>query len=354
MTDLSFLVNADPAVINDIYEKYRSAPDSMDQGWRRFFEGFEFARTLNGQVPQQAPEEFEKEFKVVNLIAAYRQRGHLFTKTNPVRSRREYGGKLTLENFELSESDLDRVFQAGTRVGLGPSPLREIIKLLEATYCNSVGVEWIFMRDPKVLDWLQERMESTRNRRHFTLDAKRHTLTKLTQAVVLEKFMHQRFVGQKRFSLEGLETFVPAMDALVEHGAQFGIHDFVIGMAHRGRLNILTNVLDKDYRHIFNEFEGKQYRGTHFSGDVKYHLGHSVDKTTRAGLPVHLTVMPNPSHLEAINPVVAGVCRAKADQRFGSDFRKATSYASRSARRRGSAWQKECGSSLQQRRKNTD
>lgn len=322
MSDLSFLVNADPTVIDDIYEKYRQQPDSVDVGWRKFFEGFEFARNLNGYAPQQAPEEMESEFKVINLIAAYRQRGHLFTKTNPVRRRRDYGGKLTLENFGLSEKDLDRVFQAGTRVGLGPVPLREIIRLLDETYCDSVGVEWTFMRDPKVLDWLQDRMESNRNRRHFTLDAKRHTLQMLTQAVVLEKFMHQRFVGQKRFSLEGLETFVPAMDAIVDRGALLGIHDFVIGMAHRGRLNILTNVLDKDYRHIFNEFEGKQYTDAQFSGDVKYHLGHSVDKKTKDGLPVHLTVMPNPSHLEAINPVVAGVCRAKADQRFGSDYHK--------------------------------
>ncbi|MBL0062597.1 MAG: hypothetical protein IPP40_14205 [bacterium] len=296
MADLSFLVNADPGVIDDIYEKYRQEPQSVDQGWRKFFEGFEFARSLNGHAAQQAPEEYEKEFKVINLIAAYRQRGHLFTKTNPVRKRRDYGGKLILENFGLSEKDLDRVFQAGTNVGIGPAPLREIIQLLDETYCHSVGAEWVYMRDPKVLEWLQDRMESTHNRRHFTLDAKRHTLTMLTQAVVLEKFMHQRFVGQKRFSLEGLETFVPAMDALVEHGSVLGIRDFVIGMAHRGRLNILTNVLDKDYRHIFNEFEGKQYTDAPFSGDVKYHLGHSVDKKTRAGNPVHLTVMPNPSH----------------------------------------------------------
>lgn len=322
MADLSFLVNADPGVIDDIYEKYRQEPENVDQGWRKFFEGFEFARSLNGHAVQQAPEEYEKEFKVINLIAAYRQRGHLFTKTNPVRKRRDYGGKLVLENFGLSEKDLDRVFQAGTNVGIGPAPLREIIRLLDETYCQSVGAEWVYMRDPKVLEWLQDRMESTHNRRHFTLEAKRHTMTMLTQAVVLEKFMHQRFVGQKRFSLEGLETFVPAMDALVEHGAALGIRDFVIGMAHRGRLNILTNVLDKDYRHIFNEFEGKQYTDAPFSGDVKYHLGHSVDKKTRAGNPVHLTVMPNPSHLEAINPVVAGACRAKADQSHKSDYRK--------------------------------
>ncbi|MBK6767266.1 MAG: 2-oxoglutarate dehydrogenase E1 component [bacterium] len=322
MADLSFLVNADPGVIDDIYEKYRQQPDALDAGWRRFFEGFEFAQSLNGALPQQTPEEFEKEFKVIKLIEAYRQRGHLFTKTNPVRKRRDYGGKLTLENFDLSEKDLDQVFQAGSRVGIGPATLREIIQLLDETYCHSVGVEWIFMRDPKVLEWMQERMESSRNRRHFTYEAKRHTLTKLTQAVILEKFLHQRFVGQKRFSLEGLETFVPAMDALVEHGAQLGIRDFVIGMAHRGRLNILTNVLDKDYRHIFNEFEGKQYNDAPFSGDVKYHLGHSVDKQTRAGLPVHLTVMPNPSHLEAINPIVAGVCRAKGDTRHHRDYRK--------------------------------
>ncbi|MCB9365849.1 MAG: 2-oxoglutarate dehydrogenase E1 component [Calditrichaeota bacterium] len=322
MADLSFLVNADPAVLDDIYEKYRQEPGTVDEGWRRFFEGFEFARSLNGGVSHETPEEFQKEFQVINLIAAYRQRGHLFTKTNPVRKRRDYGGKLTLENFGLSESDLDRTFQAGSRVGLGPATLREIIRLLDETYCHSVGVEWIFTRDPKVLEWLQDRMESNRNRRHFTLDAKRHTLKMLTQAVLLEKFLHQRFVGQKRFSLEGLETFVPAMDAIVERGAVLGIKDFVIGMAHRGRLNILTNVLGKDYRHIFNEFEGKQYTDAQFSGDVKYHLGHSADKLTSTGLPVHVTVMPNPSHLEAINPVVTGVCRAKSDSRHDGDHHK--------------------------------
>lgn len=322
MADLSFLVNADPGVLDDIYEKYRHDPDTLDLGWRRFFEGFDFARTLNGAIAQQSPEEFEKEFKVINLIAAYRQRGHLFTKTNPVRKRRDYDGKLTLENFGLTEKDLDRTFQAGTRVGLGPTTLREIIKLLDETYCHSVGVEWIFMRDPKVLQWLQDRMESNRNRRHFTLDAKRHTLNMLTKAVLLEKFLHQRFVGQKRFSLEGLETFVPAMDAIVERGALLGIREFVIGMAHRGRLNILSNVLGKDYRHIFNEFEGKQYTDAAFSGDVKYHLGHSSDLHTNAGMPVHVTVMPNPSHLEAINPVVAGVCRAKSDTRHNGDHQK--------------------------------
>ncbi len=322
MADLSFLVNADPAVIDDIYEKYRQSPDALDQGWRRFFEGFEFARSLNGHTPAQAPEEFEKEFKVINLIGAYRQRGHLFTKTNPVRKRRDYSGKLTLENFGLTEGDLETTFQAGRRVGLGPATLREIIRLLDETYCHSVGAEFVYMRDPKVIEWLQDRMEHSRNRRPFAIDQKRHTLSLLTQAVILEKFLHQRFVGQKRFSSEGLETFVPAMDAIVEHGAQLGIYDFVIGMAHRGRLNILTNVLDKDYRHIFNEFEGKQYTDALFSGDVKYHLGHSVDKRTRGGHPVHLAVMPNPSHLEAINPVVAGVCRAKADLRHGGDYHK--------------------------------
>ncbi|MCC6476723.1 2-oxoglutarate dehydrogenase E1 component, partial [bacterium] len=320
MADLSFLINADPGVIDDLYEQYRVEPLVVEPGWRKFFEGFEFARSLG--VVAQPPEEVEKEFKVIGLIHAYRQRGHLFTKTNPVRKRRDYGGKLTLENHGLSESDLDTVFQAGSEIGIGPAPLRAIVAALDQTYCHSVGAEWVYMRDPKVLDWLKGRMEKSRNRRDFTREEKQHTLRMLTQAVLLEKFLHQRFVGQKRFSLEGLETFVPAMDALVERGADRGIHDFVIGMAHRGRLNILTNVLNKDFKHIFNEFDGKQYTDGTFSGDVKYHLGHSVDKKTRHGLPVHLTVMPNPSHLEAIDPVVVGNCRARADRRHGGDYRK--------------------------------
>ncbi|MBU1637693.1 2-oxoglutarate dehydrogenase E1 component, partial [bacterium] len=322
MTDFSYLGNADPAAIEGYYQQYRQQPESVDASWRKFFEGFEFARTANGVAAEQAPEQFIKEVNVLNLIGAYRQRGHLFTKTNPVRTRRQYGGKLTLENFELDESDLDTVFHAGARLGLGPAALRDIVQMLEETYCHSVGVEYKFIRDPKVMEWLQERMESCRNRLNYSKDQKLRMLRKLMQAVTLEKFMHARFVGQKRFSLEGLEVFIPAMEAIVEIGAYFGVREFLVGMAHRGRLNMLTNILGKGYQHIFWEFEGKALDDHLFMGDVKYHLGHSADRVTHNGKSVHLSLAPNPSHLEAIDPVVEGLARAKLDNLFNGDLKK--------------------------------
>jgi 2-oxoglutarate dehydrogenase E1 component len=322
MTDLSFLANADPTVIEGYYEQYRKQPESVDASWRKFFEGFEFARSGNGAAPSEDLDQFKKEVNVLNLIGAYRQRGHLFTKTNPVRTRRQYGSKLVLENFGLDESDLDTVFQAGRQIELGPATLRQIVEMLDETYCHSVGVEYTFIRDPKVMDWLKHRMESCRNKLSFTRDQKLHIHRKLMQAVMLEKFMQQRFVGQKRFSLEGLEVFVPAMDAIIEIGAYYGIQEFIVGMAHRGRLNLLTNVLGKDYQHIFWEFEGKALEDELFTGDVKYHLGYSSDKTTTTGKSVHLTLAPNPSHLEAIDPVVEGLARAKLDTSYENDEKK--------------------------------
>ena len=194
--------------------------------------------------------------------------------------------------------------------------------MLEETYCHSVGVEYKFIRDPKVMEWLQRRMESSRNRMNFPKEQKLQMHRKLMQAVMLEKFMHQRFVGQKRFSLEGLEVFIPAMDAIVEIGAYYGVREFLIGMAHRGRLNVLTNVLGKGYQHIFWEFEGKALDDHLFTGDVKYHLGRSADRVTVNGKSVHMSLAPNPSHLEAIDPVVEGMSRAKLDNLFDGDVKK--------------------------------
>lgn len=268
------------------------------------------------------PETLAQEAAVLNLIGAYRQRGHLFTKTNPVRSRRKYDDPLTLASFALAEGDLDTVFPAGTAVGLGPAPLREIVALLDQTYCQSVAVEYKYVRDPRVVQWLQTRMERDRNRREYALDERMHILRKLTQAVVFEKLMHSRFVGQKRFSVEGIETLIPALDAIVEHGAQLGIEEFVIGMAHRGRLNILANILDKGYDRIFAEFEGEASADPEWTGDVKYHRGHSCEKATRSGRKVRLSVAPNPSHLEAVDPVVEGIVRARLDHVYAGDLRK--------------------------------
>ncbi|MFZ5433589.1 MAG: 2-oxoglutarate dehydrogenase E1 component [Calditrichota bacterium] len=320
--DYSYIGNADPTVIESLYEEFRNNPAALDAGWRRFFEGFEFARQTYGDAQLRIPEMFAKETAVLNLIGAYRQRGHLFTKTNPVRTRRKYDDPLTLESFGLSDRDLETVFQAGNKVGLGPAPLREIVRLVDETYCHSVAVEFKFVRDPQVVDWLQTRMESCRNRPAFSLDERMHMLRKLTQAVVFEKFMHSRFVGQKRFSLEGVEALIPALDTIVEKGSRLGIEEFVIGVAHRGRLNILANILDKRFEHIFAEFEGKGYSEADYAGDVKYHLGHSCEKVTASGKKVRLSVVPNPSHLEAVDPVVEGIVRARLDHVYGGDMNK--------------------------------
>jgi 2-oxoglutarate dehydrogenase E1 component len=320
--DPAYIGHADPAVIEGLYEQYLTNPASLEEGWRRFFEGFEFARRTYGDTARRVPEMFAKESAALNLIGGYRTRGHLFTKTNPVRVRRKYDDPLTLESFGLSESDLGTVFQAGTAVGLGPAPLREIVKLLDETYCHSVAVEFKFVRDPQVVNWLQTRMETARNRPVFSHDERLHILRKLTQAVVFEKFMHSRFVGQKRFSLEGVETVIPALDAIVEKGADLGIEEFVIGMAHRGRLNVLANILDKRFEQIFAEFEGKTVSDAELTGDVKYHLGHSCDKTTVSGKRVRLSVAPNPSHLEAVGPVVEGLVRARIDHAYSGDLNR--------------------------------
>ena len=320
MDKFSFVGNADPTVLEEYYQKYLEDPSSMENGWRKFFEGFDFARTTFGE--QVVPEVIQKEWKVLSLISAYRQRGHLFTKTNPVRERRKYDEPLVLENYGLSDTDLDTVFQAGNEVGIGPATLRDILEVLQETYCHSIGVEYKYIRTPQIMDWLQTKMESTRNTRHYSRDEKLYILRKLTQAVVFEKFMHSRFVGQKRFSLEGVESVIPALDAVIETGADLGIEEFVIGMAHRGRLNLLANELDKPYENVFREFEGRVTSEADFAGDVKYHLGWSASKRTSRGRDVHLSLCPNPSHLEAVDPVVEGMVRAKLDHKYSGSLDK--------------------------------
>ena len=325
---LSFLSNATPEYIDNVYRAYQQDPDSVSQEWKRFFSGFEFALTnYNGQAEtsEAAPlsaEAASKEIHVLDLINDYRTRGHLFTKTNPVRERRKYAPTLDLANFGLGQGDLETVFQAGEALGLGPAKLRDILDLLEETYCQSIGAEFRYVRTPEMVQWLQERMESTRNRSQFGLEKKKHILRKLNQAVIFEKFLGTKFVGQKRFSLEGAETLIPALDAAIEQGAELGIEEFVMGMAHRGRLNVLANTLRKEYDEIFSEFEGKEYQDSVFQGDVKYHLGFSADVETSGQKQVHLSLMPNPSHLEAVDPVVEGSARAKIDRKYGQDFSK--------------------------------
>jgi 2-oxoglutarate dehydrogenase E1 component len=324
MDKFSYLSNAHPDYIDSLYKAYLADPESVDEGWRKFFEGFEFAQSYDGAVeaPAAVDAERRKEVNVLNLINAYRTRGHFFTKTNPVRERRKYRPTLDIENFGLAEEDLDTVFEAGVEIGIGAAPLGIIIEHLQETYCHSIGAEYMFIRDPARVRWLQERMESTRNIPSFSLEEKRHILDKLNQAVVFENFLHSKYIGQKRFALSGGETVIPALDAIIEKGASMGIDEFVIGMAHRGRLNVLANILRKSYQEIFAEFEGVGHEDAVFEGDVKYHLGYSGNITTFKGKNVHLNLVANPSHLEAVDPAAEGVVRAKIDKRYNGDSKK--------------------------------
>ena len=324
MDNFSFLGNADTAQIEALYQQYLQNPDSVDKSWKEFFHGFDFART---NFADSTPSPSGKagmgllglEFNVINLINGYRTRGHLFTKTNPVRERRKYSPTLDIENFGLSKGDLEKVFHAGSLIGIGDAKLKDIIAHLETTYCQSVGAEYKYIRTPEVVDWLEKKMEQSGNSRHFSIDEKKRILQKLNEAVAFENFLHTKFVGQKRFSLEGCETLIPALDAIIESGAEQGIKEFVIGMSHRGRLSVLANILGKTYEDIFTEFEGLDYNENSFAGDVKYHLGYSGDVTTAGGKKIHLSVAPNPSHLEAVDPVVQGIVRAKIDQTPGGN-----------------------------------
>lgn len=319
MDNYSFLSNADGKVIDEYYQQYLKNPEMVGDGWRKFFEGFEFARK-NYDI--EIPKGVDKEFKVVSLINGYRSRGHLFTKTNPVRIRRTYTPTLDIENFGLSQSDLETVFQAGTTIGIGFAKLKDIIIHLKQTYCQSIGAEYMYIRKPEIIEWFQKKMENSKNTPVYSVNEKIDILNKLNKAVVFENFLHTKFVGQKRFSLEGCESIIPALDAICEKGSELGVVDFVIGMAHRGRLNVLVNMLDKQYKDIFTEFEGIENEDFSFDGDVKYHLGFTNERWSKAGKKVYLSLAPNPSHLETVDAVVEGIARAKIDFAYNNDYAK--------------------------------
>lgn len=313
MDKFSFLGNTSVEWLEEQYEKYRVDPDSISSDWAHFFEGFEFARK-NYDTDSEIPDNVQKEFKVLNLIEGYRSRGHLFTKTNPVRDRRKYSPTLDLENFGLGDADLNTVFQAGEEIGLGTVTLKEIELHLKDTYCQSIGIEYNYIRHPERKKWIRNIIELN-NRPQFTDDEKQIIFKMLNRATSFEQYLQKKFVGQKRFSIEGAEALIPALHALVQRATRLGVKEMVFGMAHRGRLNVLANIFKKDFKEIFSEFEGKEYDegGDEFDGDVKYHLGFSKEVIAENGEPIHLTLCPNPSHLEAVGPVVEGLARAKLD-----------------------------------------
>ncbi|MEY3843223.1 MAG: hypothetical protein RIR80_795 [Bacteroidota bacterium] len=323
MDNLTYLSNNSSEYIENLYQAYQADPESVDFGWQKFFEGYDLGRSSDANtVSTETPTHFLKEIAVLNLINGYRTRGHLFTKTNPVRERRKYFPGKEITQFGLTDADLETVFNAGVEVGIGPAKLKDIVQLLDTTYCESIGCEFMFIRHPERIKWFIDRFEKAKNQPAYSLPVKKRILDKLNQAVIFENFLGTKFLGQKRFSLEGAETLIPALDAVIENGAELGLEEFVIGMAHRGRLNVLANIMNKTYKEIFKEFEGKFNPNDPFGGDVKYHLGYSTDVKTASGKKVHLSLSPNPSHLEAVNPVVEGMVRAKIDHKYQNDLSK--------------------------------
>lgn len=338
MDKYSFLNTAHTSFFADLYEQYLRHPDSVEPSWRAFFQGFDFGTEsalaeagiavqngspilVNGEQAVM-PESLQKEFQVVRLIDGYRGRGHLFTKTNPVRERRQYTPTLDIENFGLSAADMDQHFSAGEIIGIGKNTLRQIINHLQRIYCDAIGVEYMYIRSPERVQWIQDRLNINDNHPNFSVDRKKYILKKLNQAVSFEGFLHTKYVGQKRFSLEGNETLIPALDAIVERAAELGVKQFVMGMAHRGRLNVLTNIFGKAAKDIFSEFDGKDYEQEIFDGDVKYHLGWTSERKDENGNKISMNIAPNPSHLETVGAVVEGITRAKQDAHYPEDFSK--------------------------------
>ena len=328
MDNFSFLNAAHSGFFSELYEQYLSDPDSLEPSWKAFFQGYDFANSdfLKGEivkgVSSQIPDDLQKEFKVINLINGYRSRGHLFTKTNPVRDRRTYRPTLSIENFGLNKNDLETVFNAGEIIGLGPQPLNVIIAHLEEIYCDSIGVEYMYIRKPEIISWIQNKLNVNNNQPKFTALQKKKLMSKLIEAVSFENFLHTKYVGQKRFSLEGGESLIPALDILIEEAANKGVKEFVMGMAHRGRLSTLVNIFGKSAKSVFSEFEGKDYEEKIFDGDVKYHLGWTSERVTENDKKINLNIAPNPSHLETVGSVVQGITRSKLDKSFNKNSNK--------------------------------
>jgi 2-oxoglutarate dehydrogenase E1 component len=344
MKDFSFITNSHPSYIEGLYQDYLKNPEAVDPEFRKFFEGFDFAVTqgkaVNGNgaangtyaaTPSTAGGktmttadgvDWKKELGAYRLILGYRNKGHLLAKTNPIRPRKDRGANLDLAFYGFSDADLDKTFFAGNLIGLGTTTLRAILTHLQDTYAGHVGIEFKYISEQRKIDWLTAEMEKN-FLKPFPLEKKRRILEKLNQGVLFEKFLHTKYIGQKRFSLEGGEGTIAALDAMINTAAAHAVHEVVIGMAHRGRLNILANIMGKTYEQIFSEFEGTAKPDqTMGSGDVKYHMGYGSEVETDTHQTVYLKLMPNPSHLETVDPVVEGFCRSKADVLYQSDYDK--------------------------------
>ncbi len=332
MSSYSHLANAHPGYIEKLYQQYAESPESVDESWRDFFLGFDYAteKSPEGGLPVTEGGEVDwdhvrKELGVFALIKAYRMRGHVASNIDPIQEFEDPDAGLHLRDFELSEADLDTAFKAAHQFFMPEgSTLRQIVANLNRIYLGSIGFETdhIFHREKR--RWLRERIEKHHPEEAYglQLEDKRHILETLNDAVGFEDFLKIKYPAQKRFGLEGGEAAIVALDTIIDEAARDGVDEVVIGMAHRGRLNVLANIMGKSYESIFQEFEGVIPDNIHGDGDVKYHMGYSSLIETRPGKPVNVKLAPNPSHLEAVGPVVEGFARAKADLLYHNDYDK--------------------------------
>ncbi|MDH4151048.1 MAG: thiamine pyrophosphate-dependent enzyme, partial [Betaproteobacteria bacterium] len=331
----SLLYGANAPFVEGLYEQYLKDPQSVEPRWRGYFDELqklddgpadvihadvqqrfvELARSRRPMISAETVQQnLQKQFSVMQLISAYRFQGNRIADVDPLkRSEKPAIAELELAHYGLSEQDLDTVFDTGTLHGPAKATLREILQALRDTYCRSIGVEYMYMSDIPQKRWMSERLEPSRGRPEFTADYKKHLLDRLTAAETLEKYLNSKYVGQTRFSLEGGDGLIPMLDHLLQRAGNAGVQEVVIGMAHRGRLNVLVNTLGKMPKDLFSSFEGKQQADV-LAGDVKYHDGFSSNIMSPAG-PMHVTVAFNPSHLEIVNPVVEGSVRARQHRR---------------------------------------
>ena len=325
-SDYSHLNSSDNAYIDSLYQEYKKDPNNVDESWAQFFKGFEFAKT-DGASPTSSGDistvsNFQKELNVFRIIQSFRNRGHLLSDTNPIKPRLDRHAMIELEHYDLDEADWDTEFQCGKFLGLDKPTLRNIWDYMHKLYCGPIGIEYTHSNNTLIRRWVRDKFEREALNINYPLEKKKQILRKLNQANVFENFLQAKFIGQKRFSLEGGESAVVAIDSVIEKGAELGVEEIVMGMAHRGRLNMLANIFGKSYEFIFKEFESAVDEHHEGGGDVKYHLGFSSVTETFSGGEVKLKMMHNPSHLEAVGPVTNGYARAQADIQYKGDYSK--------------------------------
>ncbi|HLS70573.1 MAG TPA: 2-oxoglutarate dehydrogenase E1 component [Chitinophagaceae bacterium] len=325
MEDFSYITSAHPSYIESLYTDFVNNPDSVDEELKKFFEGFDFAITHGKNIAVNGAETREikldtdiitkihNEIKVYELIRCYRKRGHLLATTNPLGFSMDIDAQLDLNSFRLTEENLKQTFFTGRYIGLENATLEEIIAKLKKIYTGNIGIEYTYINRVDAHIWVRDNFEAFMLE-ELSLEETKRILEKLNYGVIFEKFLATKYIGQKRFGLEGGESMIPALDAMINTAAEGGAEEIVIGMAHRGRLNVLTNIMRKTYDQVFSEFEGNMPDDTPLGGgDVKYHLGFRSTITSTSGKEINVQLLPNPSHLEAVNSLVAGYSRGKSD-----------------------------------------